>query len=66
MVLQKYMKPADKKVQEWKGQEWNGMEWTGMVVFFSVRETGFYDTLRLFRAYKGDYLCLTERYMKSG
>lgn len=22
MVLQKYMKPADKKVQEWRGTEW--------------------------------------------
>jgi len=37
-----------------------------MVGFFSVREGGFYDTLRLFRVYKGDSLCLTERHMKSG
>lgn len=58
MVLQKYMKPADKKVQEWRETE--GLD------FFSVREAGFYDTLRLFRVYKGDYLCLTERHMKSG
>lgn len=42
------------------------MEGNGRVGFFSVREAGFYDTLRLFRVYKGDYLCLTERHMKSG
>ena len=42
------------------------MERNGMVGFFSVRKVGFYDTLGLFRVYKGDYLCLTERHMKSG
>ena len=47
MVLQKYMKPADKKVQEWRGTERNG--W-----IFSVREAGFYDILKLFRVDKGE------------